>query len=62
MMAGMALAFAGYFGGFAAFLLVADVLAALCAMTAEAERSAAPYTAYTRLRIGAVPHRTPRVR
>ncbi|MFF0855770.1 hypothetical protein ACWDU8_27475 [Streptomyces sp. NPDC003388] len=40
----------------------ADVLAALCAVTAEAERSAAPYTAHTRLRISAVPHRTPRVR
>ncbi|MGW1586405.1 hypothetical protein [Streptomyces sp. NPDC002386] len=40
----------------------ADVLDALAAVTAEAERSAAPYTAYTRLRISAVPHRMPRVR
>ncbi|MFE3634977.1 hypothetical protein [Streptomyces sp. NPDC059168] len=40
----------------------ADVLPALCAVTAEAERSAAPYTAHTRLRVSAVRHRTPHVR
>ncbi|WP_460107108.1 Asp23/Gls24 family envelope stress response protein [Streptomyces sp. YKOK-J1] len=40
----------------------ADVLDALAAVTAEAERSAAPYTTHTRLRISAVPHRMPRVR
>ncbi|WP_250400867.1 alkaline shock response membrane anchor protein AmaP [Streptomyces cellostaticus] len=40
----------------------ADVLPALCAVTAEAERSAAPYTAHTRLRVSAIRHRTPHVR
>ncbi|MGW4875369.1 hypothetical protein ACWEPI_02270 [Streptomyces sp. NPDC004262] len=38
------------------------VLPALCAVTAEAGESAAPYTAHTRLRLSAVSHRVPRVR
>ncbi|WP_105971102.1 hypothetical protein [Streptomyces geranii] len=39
-----------------------EVLPALCAVVAEAEEAAAPYTAHTRLRLGARPHRRPRVR
>lgn len=39
-----------------------DVLPALCAVAAEAERSAAPYTVHTRLRLSATSHRTPHVR
>ncbi|MGW5373427.1 hypothetical protein ACWER6_03450 [Streptomyces sp. NPDC004009] len=79
MMAGMAPAFAGYFGWFAALSLVAalggtgwaagrwvagggGVQEPRDAVTAEAERSAAPCTAHTLLRVSAVPQRTPRVR
>ncbi|MET8943350.1 hypothetical protein ABZX30_07120 [Streptomyces sp. NPDC004542] len=39
-----------------------EVLPALCAVTAEAGTSAAPYTAYTRLRLSAASHRRPHVR
>ena len=38
------------------------VLPALCAVAAEAEKSAAPYSAHARLRLSAVSHRTPHVR
>ncbi|GAQ59945.1 hypothetical protein [Streptomyces scabiei] len=39
------------------------VLPALCAVAAEAERAAAPYTAHTRVRLSAAaPHRSPHVR
>ncbi|GAB2926139.1 hypothetical protein [Streptomyces heilongjiangensis] len=39
-----------------------SVLPALCAVAAEAEESAAPYTAHTRLRVSAESHRMPHVR
>ncbi|MFE0383203.1 hypothetical protein ACFW1F_03815 [Streptomyces bungoensis] len=39
-----------------------EVLPALCAVAAEAEESAAPYTVHTRLRLSATSHRTPHVR
>ncbi|EGX54559.1 hypothetical protein SZN_37331, partial [Streptomyces zinciresistens K42] len=38
-----------------------EVLPTLCALAAEAEASAAPYTARTRLRLSAASHRTPHV-
>ncbi|MEW1644252.1 MULTISPECIES: hypothetical protein [unclassified Streptomyces] len=38
------------------------VLPALRAVTAEADAAAAPYTAHTRLRLSATPHRAPHVR
>jgi len=38
------------------------VLPALCAVTDEADESAAPYTTHTRLRLSAVSHRTSHVR
>jgi len=39
-----------------------SVLPALCAVIAEAEESATPYSARTRLRLSAVSHRVPHVR
>ncbi|KPI07515.1 hypothetical protein OK074_0225 [Actinobacteria bacterium OK074] len=38
------------------------VLPTVCAVAAEAERSTAPYTAHTRVRLSAASHRVPRVR
>ena len=56
MIAGMALACAGFFGGFGA------LRPGLRAVTEEAERAAAPHQVRARVRPSAVSHRMPHVR